>query len=157
MVYCREHDRYEELSFRSSVPLLQLGAGLMDGESWTSMIIHQGKGKLPDEIEGNHGCRNGLAAGDPHATNAVCVGFFCGRWEKKTYNGQRKGCHARSDEVDEETYDELVCICIPGLDIPCILGRTHVTHKELQRQFSRQLQRDSQRSGQPLWQKPLLP
>jgi len=39
----------------------------MDEESWTSMIIHQGKGKLPDEIEGSHGCGNALAAGDPHA------------------------------------------------------------------------------------------
>lgn len=118
---------------RFSVPLLQLGADLMDEESWTSMIIHQGKGNLPDEIEGNHGCRNSLVAGDPHVDSVGCVGNFCVRWEKNTYNGQRKGCYAR--EVDEEADDKVDYICIPDLDIPCILGRTHTTHKELQRQF----------------------
>lgn len=48
----------------------------MDKESWTSMITHQGKGKLPDEVEGSHGCGIGLAAGAPPTQTAVAASAY---------------------------------------------------------------------------------
>ncbi|GAB7323235.1 hypothetical protein MBLNU13_g05724t1 [Cladosporium sp. NU13] len=91
----------------------------MDKESWTSMITHQGKRKLPDEVEGSHGFENGLATGAPHPNSCGCVGIFCVRWEKKT----------------DENEDEVECNCVPSLDILCILGRSHIIQTDLQRQF----------------------
>lgn len=76
MVYCREHDRYEEMKFRFPVPLLQLEADLMDEESWTSMITHQGKKKLPQKVERSLDCDNGLILDDTRPKSCGCVGIF---------------------------------------------------------------------------------
>jgi hypothetical protein len=138
MVYCRGHDQYEVFDPTAPALLMQLGAGFLSETEWVYVITHQQVGKslhVPDDVEGSHGCGNGVVSSSLHPDNCGCVSPVCIRWEKRLYNGQRKGCHGRSEAASDD--NEVECICIPGLDLPYILGRSHLSHHDLQRQSLR--------------------
>jgi hypothetical protein len=62
-------------------------------------------------------------------------------WEPQTENAARVACHTRFAEqagagVDES---EMSCFCATGMEIPCIVGRSHQTFFELRNEVTRYL------------------
>jgi hypothetical protein len=162
--FCYEHDRIETTNSCKFQMMMQLACGLLTYEGrviifshvWDPVMdsngkkigIHRFHGKLLRSLRrnfvnittGSHRCGNGQIGGKS-GVPVRCFNLFCTIREPQTENDARVACHTRFAEqagagVDET---EMSCFCAPGIEIPCTVGRSHLTRLDLQSVFARHL------------------
>jgi hypothetical protein len=102
----------------SSIPLMQLGSGLIGLEQWGHINAHladnvsidSGKEVSVNVYQGSHLCHNGESDGGVYCRNILSM-----KWESSKDNQARKLCHNKFIQ-DPDDGD---CICAPGLTLPC--------------------------------------
>ena len=134
-MWCREHNQLEYVTSVNTHLQMQTGAGFHTLEGWIHIMTHQHEGyeRPTDTVQGSHYCGNGKPTEAGNHKDDACGNPFCMGWETIGDNINRQACHSRF--VEDPELEE--CICFPGILMPCIHGRAHLSHKEVRDEFMR--------------------